>query len=412
MQPIHPLEQFLNLSVVLTGFNKVELQAAGVGREYLNLLIEMAGDTLCFELWAETQAIYAQHAGHAARLEREVNQRILKSAKYAPLARNIILLWYNAIWYQLPPDWTRWRWRATSFCCGTTPSGINCLPIGPRRTEPTRWTRTTWFPPRPTPKRSSGGPSALTRRQPSRRVSVHGRCRRKERRPRPRAPRRKRCGEAKHESTESGSLGHAAPGTLRCRDRGRGNRGRADCETPGRQRQSCADSRSRAIHQRHAGRLPVLRGEFLHGAGQESQLSVPGEPQRAHVADRDRAAAIRQQLRSRQGRDDHALSGDLAAHVPQRFSDEVAVRRGRRLAHRVRRPVGLLPAGRTGHGRIGRRGRPGLPRHPLPEGLRLPDAQGTPELPGPGDLAQPQRHAIQVRAKDLRYLAHQRAAGP
>src|ERR1039457_7506884 len=53
MQPIHPLEQFLNLSVVLTGFNKVELQAAGVGREYLNLLIEMAGDTLCFELWAE-----------------------------------------------------------------------------------------------------------------------------------------------------------------------------------------------------------------------------------------------------------------------------------------------------------------------------------------------------------------------
>ena len=114
MQPIHPLEQFLNLSVVLTGFNKVELQAAGVGREYLNLLIEMAGDTLCFELWAETQAIYAQHAGHAARLEREVNQRILKSAKYAPLARNIILLWYNAIWYQLPPDWT-------------TPHGANAL---------------------------------------------------------------------------------------------------------------------------------------------------------------------------------------------------------------------------------------------------------------------------------------------
>src|ERR1039457_144709 len=106
MQPIHPLEQFLNLSVVLTGFNKVELQATGVGRDYLNLLIDMAGDTLCFELWAETQAIYAKHAGHAARLEREVNKRILKSAKYAPLARNIILLWYNAIWYQLPPGWT------------------------------------------------------------------------------------------------------------------------------------------------------------------------------------------------------------------------------------------------------------------------------------------------------------------
>lgn len=106
MPPIHPLEQFLNLSVVLTGFNKVELQEAGTGREYLNLLTEMAGGTLCFELWAETQAIFAKYAGHAGRLEREVNQRILKSEKFAPLARNIILMWYNAIWYQLPPDWT------------------------------------------------------------------------------------------------------------------------------------------------------------------------------------------------------------------------------------------------------------------------------------------------------------------
>jgi hypothetical protein len=106
MEPIHPLEQFLNLSVVLTGFNKIELQAAGVGREYLNLLIEMVGETLCFDLWAEIQAIYAKHAGDPARLEREVHERVLKSAIYGPPARNIILLWYNAIWYQLPPDWT------------------------------------------------------------------------------------------------------------------------------------------------------------------------------------------------------------------------------------------------------------------------------------------------------------------
>ena len=106
MEPIQPLEEFLNLSVVLTGFNKVELQATGMGRDYLNLLIEMAGDKLCFELWAETQSIYAKHAGHPVRLEREVKKRILTSVKYAPLARNIILLWYNAIWYQLPPGWT------------------------------------------------------------------------------------------------------------------------------------------------------------------------------------------------------------------------------------------------------------------------------------------------------------------
>ncbi len=106
MQPIHPLEQFLNLSIVLTGFNKVELQSTGVAREYLNLLMEMAGEGLCFELWAETQGLYAKHDGDLIRLEREVCRGILNDEKYGPLARNIILLWYNAIWYQLPPDWT------------------------------------------------------------------------------------------------------------------------------------------------------------------------------------------------------------------------------------------------------------------------------------------------------------------
>ena len=106
MEPIHPLDEFLNLSAVLTGFNKVELQEAGVAREYLGLLTGMAGDALCFDLWAETRAICQNHAGHRARLEREVKRRILQSEKYGPLARNIILLWYNAIWYQLPPQWT------------------------------------------------------------------------------------------------------------------------------------------------------------------------------------------------------------------------------------------------------------------------------------------------------------------
>jgi hypothetical protein len=77
-----------------------------VGSEYLRVLTAMAGDTMCFELWAETQAIYAKHAGQAARLEREVKKRILGNEKYLPLARNIIQLWYSAIWYQLPPAWT------------------------------------------------------------------------------------------------------------------------------------------------------------------------------------------------------------------------------------------------------------------------------------------------------------------
>jgi hypothetical protein len=105
MDPIQPLDQFLNLSSVLTGFDRVELEAAGTGAEYLAVLSQMAGENICFEMWAIMREIGVRFTGKTA-VEKEVKKQILGSAKYAPLARNIIYLWYNAIWYQLPREWT------------------------------------------------------------------------------------------------------------------------------------------------------------------------------------------------------------------------------------------------------------------------------------------------------------------
>jgi hypothetical protein len=105
MSFIDPLEEFLNLSTILTGFNKVELQGAGVGREYLNLLVRAAGDKFCFEMWGLIRNIFAAHPDLHER-ERAVEATFLHDPKYQPISRNIMLLWYSAIWYQLPPEWT------------------------------------------------------------------------------------------------------------------------------------------------------------------------------------------------------------------------------------------------------------------------------------------------------------------
>ena len=106
MEPIQPLSEFLYLSAALTGFSVVDLQATGVANDYLTLVTKMVGERLCFDLWSETRKIAGDLPVVNSRVEREVNRKILLHRMFGPVARNILLLWYNAIWYELPAGWT------------------------------------------------------------------------------------------------------------------------------------------------------------------------------------------------------------------------------------------------------------------------------------------------------------------
>ncbi len=106
MEPISPLSQFLFLSSALTGFSIVDLQATGVTNEYLTLVTNMVGERLSFDLWSETRKIAGDLPVVNSKVEREINRRILRHALFGPIARNILLLWYNAVWYALPGEWT------------------------------------------------------------------------------------------------------------------------------------------------------------------------------------------------------------------------------------------------------------------------------------------------------------------
>jgi hypothetical protein len=83
-------DEFLALSVGLTGFNRVELLATGMADTYLRTLEEVLPAGMLDSL--------------LERGEGSVDE-LLADADLGPVARNLILLWYRGTWTPLPDEW-------------------------------------------------------------------------------------------------------------------------------------------------------------------------------------------------------------------------------------------------------------------------------------------------------------------
>lgn len=92
------LDEFLDLSVALTGFDRLHLIATGVGPEYLSTL-----DTIVSAAVAD--ALLQAFAAVPAADDALLSSQILDDALLGPLARNLIVLWYTGTWTALPADW-------------------------------------------------------------------------------------------------------------------------------------------------------------------------------------------------------------------------------------------------------------------------------------------------------------------
>jgi hypothetical protein len=100
--PDESLEQFLALSVSLTGFDQVELLGTGLVQEYFEQVVGVIGEPISRELWAITRKLTGRAGtGPEAAIRRE----LLSSPKYGPIARSIIQLWYWGCWNELPQSW-------------------------------------------------------------------------------------------------------------------------------------------------------------------------------------------------------------------------------------------------------------------------------------------------------------------
>lgn len=91
--------RFLDLSVLLTGFGRVQLLGTGMLEHYLRAVDDVLPAGFLDELLAAYDAL------RAGDREAAAGPTIFDDPKLGPVARNLILLWYCGTWTELPEDW-------------------------------------------------------------------------------------------------------------------------------------------------------------------------------------------------------------------------------------------------------------------------------------------------------------------
>jgi hypothetical protein len=94
------LEEFLQLCVCLTGFDRLRLLGTSMTEAYPNELDAILGAELLDELLS---VFGGPPRGEA--LESAISTRILADPRLGPVARNIVVMWYCGTWKMLPQDW-------------------------------------------------------------------------------------------------------------------------------------------------------------------------------------------------------------------------------------------------------------------------------------------------------------------
>jgi hypothetical protein len=87
------LEQFVNLSRVLTGYDRVELLGTGMAESYYRAITGVYKEAV-LRLLFEAQAIFEGYGEQHADFENQIRTRILQGIEFAPVAKNIMQLWY------------------------------------------------------------------------------------------------------------------------------------------------------------------------------------------------------------------------------------------------------------------------------------------------------------------------------
>ena len=91
-----PEEQFIAVSVALTGFDRVELLGTGVAQTYLGVLEQWVGPNIVGELL---------RFGTEPPPDERTVRILLSDPMLGPVARNLIALWYTGAWTPPPSEW-------------------------------------------------------------------------------------------------------------------------------------------------------------------------------------------------------------------------------------------------------------------------------------------------------------------
>ena len=94
------LDEFVDASVRLTGFGRIALLGTGAAEDYLRTVRAVVPPAVLDGLFAAIANIPADEAH-----DGEIATSIMADPTFAPVAKNIIVLWYCGTWQQMPDDW-------------------------------------------------------------------------------------------------------------------------------------------------------------------------------------------------------------------------------------------------------------------------------------------------------------------
>jgi len=99
------LEHFLELSILLTGFSRIELLGTGMLIDYYHQLINILGKNFHREFFERIEQVLKNVNNHPEDADLIMREELLSDPKHGPITRNIIKLWYLGQWEPLPKDW-------------------------------------------------------------------------------------------------------------------------------------------------------------------------------------------------------------------------------------------------------------------------------------------------------------------
>lgn len=99
--------QFLRLSVIATGYDEYTLLGTGMLETYYDELLRIVGAR-------EAGSLFGALGDVPDGDEHAFRRKILDDARYGPVARNVMVMWYLGTWTQLPREW-RNTYGATSY---------------------------------------------------------------------------------------------------------------------------------------------------------------------------------------------------------------------------------------------------------------------------------------------------------
>jgi hypothetical protein len=105
-----PVEAFLRLSVILTGFEEHVLLGTGMLQAYYDELLRIIGAREAGSLFGAFDRV---RDGDNIQFEK-FEKVVLDDERYGPVARNVLMMWYLGAWLQLPAEW-RAIYGATSY---------------------------------------------------------------------------------------------------------------------------------------------------------------------------------------------------------------------------------------------------------------------------------------------------------